>query len=149
MDQRYFIMDEEDAFRIDQCLQHFVEATGVIVALLMSRDGHLLCRQGTEQDLPVDSLCALAVGTFASSEALAHLAGEETFNSIFHQGVHCNVYISLVGKDHLLLTLFNYRASAPLVRLQAKIAAEVIINIFDRAAARANTSRTEPQFQVK
>ena len=143
MDNLDIHLNEEDAVRIDHCLMRFVEETGVIVVLLMSREGHLLCRHGAGKDLQVESLCALAVGTFATSEALAHLAGEDTFNSIFHQGIHCNVYISLVGNACLLLTLFNYHASAPLVRLQAKISAEAIINILDHASTHANIPRTD------
>lgn len=90
----------------------------------------------------MDSLCALAVGAFASSEALAHLVGENSFNSIFHQGVKCNVYIAMVGNDYLLLSLFDYHASAPMVRLQAKITAEALINILEMSFSRSRNSHS-------
>lgn len=135
------IIEQEDAALLEQALTRYLEDTGIRVALLMGRDGHLLSRQGACKDINVEALCALAVGAFASSEALARLSGEENFNSIFHQGVRCNVYITQVGETHLLLTLFDYHASAPLVRLQAKITAEVIINILERAYARTQAAR--------
>ena len=142
MEMHDIVIEQEDAVLFDQSLSRFIEDTGVRVALLMGRDGHLLIQQGVSKDVDVESLCALAVGAFASSEALAHLSGEESFNSIFHQGIRCNVYIALVGADHLLLSLFDYHASAPLVRLQAKVTAEAIVSILERATTRTRASRT-------
>jgi len=135
------ILEQEDATLIDQCLSRYVEDTGVRIALLMGRDGHLLAKQGDTRELEIDGLCALAVGAFASSEALARLSGEESFNSIYHQGVRINVFVSLAGDSHLLLTVFDYNASAPLVRLQAKVTAEAIINVLERAYTRTRASR--------
>lgn len=143
MENYDLIIEREDAALLDQCLDRYVDDTGVRIVLLMGRDGHLLASQGTGNDVNIESLCALAVGAFASSEALARLSGEENFNSIFHQGIRCNVYIALVGEAHLLLSLFDYNASAPLVRLQAKVTAEAIINILERAFAKTRAARTE------
>jgi predicted regulator of Ras-like GTPase activity (Roadblock/LC7/MglB family) len=133
VDFRDLILGEDDGTMLEQCLGRFIQDTGVRVAILMGRDGHMLSRQGDPREMDMESLCALSVGAYASSEALARLAGEENFNSIFHQGVRSNVYISQVGESHLLLTLFDYNASAPLVRLQAKVTAEAIVHILDRA----------------
>ena len=142
MAQHDLIIEQEDATLIDQCLSRFVEDTGVRLALLMGRDGYPMSRQGEAQKYDLESLCALSVGAFASSEALARLAGEENFNSIYHQGVRSNVFISLVGDSHLLLALFDYNASAPLVRLQAKVTAEAIIAILERVFARTRAARS-------
>jgi len=138
------ILEQEDATLLDQCLARFIEDTGVRLTILMGRSGYPLSRQGDWGQIDIDSLCALSVGAFASSEALAQLAGEETFNSIYHQGVRSHVYISLVGESHLLLTVFDYNASAPLVRLQARVAAETIITILTRAYARTRAARLAP-----
>lgn len=139
------ILEQEDATLLDQSLARFIQDTGVRLTVLMGRDGYPLSKLGGDWDqLEVDSLCALSVGAFASSEALARLAGEDTFHSIYHQGVRSHVYISLVGESHLLLTVFDYNASAPLVRLQARVAAENIIAILTRAYARTRAARVTP-----
>jgi len=135
------IIDQDDGALLDQCLSRFIDDTGVRVALLMGRDGHLVARQGNSRDINLESFCALSVGAFASSEALARMAGEESFNSIFHQGVVCNVYIAMVGEEHLLLVLFDYNASAPLVRLQIRVTSEAMINVLDRAYTRTRAAR--------
>lgn len=144
MELHDLILEQEDAVLLDQCLTRFIEDTGVRLTILMGRDGYPLAKQGDWSRIEVDSLCALSVGAFASSEALARLAGEETFNSIYHQGVRSHVYISLVGESHLLLTVFDYNASAPLVRLQARVAAETIITVLTRAYARTRAARVTP-----
>ena len=141
MEMQDLIIDKEDAALLDQSLSRYTEDTGVRVTLLMGRDGHLISRQGMGKDVDLESLCALAVGAFASSEALARLSGEDSFNSIFHQGITCNVFITLVGDAHLLLSLFDYHASAPLVRLQAKVTSEAIVSILERAKTRTRASR--------
>lgn len=143
MTEYNLIIEQEDASLLDQCLIRFVEDTGVRLALLMGRDGYLRASQGERKDVGVESLCALAVGAFASSEALARMAGESEFNSIFHQGVRASVYISMVGDSHLLLTLFDYHGSAPLVRLQAKVTSEAIISILERAYLRTRPALNE------
>ena len=143
MDEYNLIIEQEDASLLDQCLIRYVEDTGVRMALLMGRDGYLLAKYSERKDIGIESLCALSVGAFASSEALARMAGEGEFNSIFHQGVRASVFISMVGDSHLLLTLFDYNASAPLVRLQAKVVAESIIAILERAYMRTRAARSE------
>lgn len=141
MELQDLILEQEDATLLDQCLSRFIEDTGVRVAVLMGRDGYPLSKQGESEKTDIDSLCALSVGAFASSEALARLSGEETFNSIYHQGVRSHVYISLVGDSHLLLAVFDYNASAPLVRLQSRVTAENIVSILARASSRPHTPR--------
>ncbi len=142
MAQHDMIIDQEEAMLLDQCLARFVEDTGIRLALLMGRDGYALAKHGDWEKYALESLCALSVGAFASSEALARLAGEDTFNSIYHQGVRCHVFISLVGESHLMLAVFDYNASAPLVRLQAKVTAESIINVLDRSYVRTRAARS-------
>lgn len=142
MAQHDLIVNKEDATLLDHCLAHFVEDTGIRLALLMGRDGYTLAKQGDWTKYNIENLCALAVGAFASSEALARLAGEDNFNSIYHQGVRAHVYISLVGDSHLMLAVFDYNASAPLVRLQAKVTSEAIISILERAYARMRAARS-------
>ncbi|HEY3417972.1 MAG TPA: roadblock/LC7 domain-containing protein [Armatimonadota bacterium] len=144
METHDLILSEEDVTLIERCLLHFIEDTGVRMALLVGRDGYLVARQGQWKEIDIDSLCALSVGAFASSEALARLGGEDEFNSIFHQGVRASVYIATIGDSHLLLSLFDYNASAPLVRLQARVTAEAIIGYLERAYLRTKAAtRTE------
>ncbi|MHB9132073.1 MAG: roadblock/LC7 domain-containing protein [Armatimonadota bacterium] len=140
MEQYDLIIEQEDAVLLDTCLTRFVDDTQVRLALLMGRDGNLLSKRGDVKGFQMESLCALSVGAFASSEALARLAGEEKFSSIFHQGVRTNVFISQVGDSHLLLALFDYNSSAPLVRLQARVTGEAIIIILDRAYTRTRAA---------
>ncbi len=142
MTQHDLIVNQEEAMLLDQCLTRFVDDTGIRLALLMGRDGFSLAKHGDWEKYDLESLCALAVGAFASSEALARLAGEDSFNSIYHQGVRCHVFISLVGDSHLMLAVFDYNASAPLVRLQAKVTAESIISVLDRAYVRTRAARS-------
>lgn len=136
-----FMLGEEEAAQLDQALLRYVEDTGVRAAVLMGRGGTLITSAGDSTGISLDSVCALAAGAFASSEALAKLAGEETFSSIYHQGVRAHVYVALVEPQHLLLSLFDYNASAPLVRLQARVTAEAIVAILERAAIRLHPQR--------
>lgn len=145
MEQYDLIIDRDDALQLEQALLRFIEDTSVRAVLVMGRDGSLLAQQGQVKGLGVDSLCALAVGAFASSEALARMAGEDSFNSIYHQGVRANVYISLISDTHLLLVLFDYNASPPLVRLQSRVVAEAIAVVLARAYTRTRAQRVTPK----
>ncbi len=132
MNMHDLILNREDAALLDQYLTRYVEDTGVKLALLMNRDGHLLAHYGSIASIDLFGLCALSVGAFLSSEALAQMTGEDSLSTISHKGSRHNVFISAVGDDHLLLTIYDYNASEPLVRLQAKVAAENIITVLDK-----------------
>ncbi len=132
MNMHDLILNKEDVTLLDQYLARYVEDTGVKLALLMNRDGHMLAHNGSIASIDLFGLCALSVGAFLSSEALAQMTGEDSFSTISHKGSRHNVFIAAVGDNHLLLTIYDYNASEPLVRLQAKVTAENIITVLDR-----------------
>lgn len=141
MEQLDLILEQEDAIVIDQCLESFLENTGASIVMVLGRDGNLIARHGEYDEADVDSLCALSAGAFASSESLASMAGETLFNSIAHHGKVCNLYITVAGESNLLLVVYNKQSSSALVRMQAKVTAEAIIHILEKAYAREKSLR--------
>ena len=134
------IIKKEDVILLDKYLTRYVEDTGVKLSLLMHRDGHLLANIGNTTSIDLFGLCALSIGTFLSSEALAHMTGEDSFSSISHKGSIHSVIIAAIGDSHLLLTIYDNNASEPLIHLQSKVAAKNIINVLDKIISNSNYS---------
>ena len=129
---------EAAAVRINAVLQHFLEESGAIDALLIDRSGQLLAQGGGERALDTTSLSALAAGAFSSTAAMARLLGEPEFTVMFHQGVQENIHVTAIDEQAILLALFDSRTTVGMVRLFAKEASAEIGAILTEARGHAH-----------
>ena len=68
----------------------------------------------------LDSVAALAAGSFAATREMARLLGEGEFNSLFHQGARENIQISQISDRALFAIVFDDRSNLGLVRFYAE-----------------------------
>ena len=127
---------EDAAVRINAVLQHFLEESSAVDALLIDRSGQLLAQGGCDRDIDTVSLSALAAGAFSSTAAMARLVGEPEFTMLFHQGVHENIHVTAVDEHAILLALFDSRTTVGMVRLFAREASTAIGAILAASRAR-------------
>lgn len=141
-------LTREDAMSVEQVLEAFVDATGSQMAMIVGRDGTLVAKCGTCTNTDIDSMCAIAAGAFASSEALANIAGENAFNAIAHQGSQSCLFITSAGSANLLVVLYDRMVNSALIRLQAKITAESIIHLLERIYNREEKERRVQEITI-
>lgn len=127
---------EEDIQLIDQSLDEFLELSKAKSALLIDKEGHLVTSRGDEGSFDSDTISALVAGSFAATQAMAKLLGEEEFSVLFHQGKHDNIQLSLIGDRTLLAVIFDDQTTIGMVRLYASETASKLHQLFEERAAR-------------
>lgn len=110
----------QDVNRLDGELDNFLELSGAKSALLIDCEGHLVTRRGEDLSDAIDSLSALTAGSFAATKQVAQLLGEESFETLSHQGQRESIQISLIGQRTLLAIVWDERTNLGLVRFYAQ-----------------------------
>lgn len=132
-----------DLERIENCLDEFLKLSVARCAVLVDRDGHEVGRRGEIDGFAVDTIAALAAGSFAATKQMAKLIGESEFSSLYHQGARDHLLIQLVGERSLLTIVFNEKTTLGMVRLYATEAAKHLQAIYAEAAERPELEEVE------
>lgn len=111
---------ERDVERIDSELDAFLELSKARSAMLIDLEGHLVTRRGETIRGSLESVAALAAGSFAATKEMARLLGEEHFSTLFHQGARDSIQLSLVSDRALFAIVFDERTNLGLVRFYAQ-----------------------------
>lgn len=133
----------EDLERIDRCLEEFLKLSSARCAVLVDRDGHEVGKRGEIDGFAVDTIAALAAGSFAATRQMAKLIGEGEFSSLYHQGARDHLLIQLVGDRSLLTIVFNEKTTLGMVRLYAVEAAKHLEAIYAEASERPALDEVE------
>ena len=103
---------------------------------LIDKNGQQIAAGGDVENFDTTSLASLTAGNVAATDGLARLIGEREFSILFHVGERDHIHISIVGKQAILLVIFDERSSLGLVRLRVKRASAEMENIFEDMAQR-------------
>ena len=136
MKLRNTVIQQQDATRIQQMLNHFLGESGAGEALLIDRGGHLLAMDGAAEEFDAVSISSLAAAAFSSTAAIAQLLGEPEFTVLFHQGSRRSIHVSTVDGDTILLAVFDDKTTVGMVRLFATDACRAIARVLGETRAR-------------
>jgi predicted regulator of Ras-like GTPase activity (Roadblock/LC7/MglB family) len=134
------ISDRELAI-ISTALNKLMNDTNATSVMLLDKSGQVIASQGTGVRRNATSLGALLAGAFSSSRHIAELLGEKDFRTIFQQGLHENIYTTMIGEQWLLVIVFDKLTHIGLVKVLSKKASDEMGRILERV--RADTSRTK------
>lgn len=122
------------------------EASTVI---LCDRSGNVLSHTSWAGESNVDSVAALAIGSFAATQELARLTGENEFTAVAHEGTCSSVYIHAVQRDFLLVVQFGKSTTLGLVKLYAQKTAQKLDAILSSLADQEpRSAQTRLQFEL-
>ena len=96
----------------DEC-----EAQAVVVC---DTGGNILAQESHISAEKVETVAALAAGSFAATKELATVIGEPGFKAIFHRGQKSGILIQALGNAFMILILFGETTIEGLVRLCVK-----------------------------
>jgi predicted regulator of Ras-like GTPase activity (Roadblock/LC7/MglB family) len=134
------ISDREIAI-ISTALNKLMNDTNATSVMLIDKSGQVIVTQGVGVRRNATSLGALLAGAFSSSRQIAEMLGEKDFRTIFQQGVHQNIYTTMVEEQWLLVIVFDKLTHIGLVKVLSKKASDEMGRILERV--RADTSRTK------
>lgn len=99
---------------------------GISSVLVIDNAGSLIANVGDKLDLDAISLAAVAAANFAATERIARLIGEADFALLFYKGANESFHFSRVGRDYIIVTIFNNSLSLGLLRLKVSEVAKAL-----------------------
>jgi predicted regulator of Ras-like GTPase activity (Roadblock/LC7/MglB family) len=123
------VFTKRDMKRIDVCLSRMLEKCAAVGAFLIDRSGQLIAHCGSSSTLDVSAFSALTAANFGATSEIAKLLGEQEFNLLFHKGRNENVYFSVVGKNMIIVIIFDDRTTLGLVRLSIRMIMDELLEI--------------------
>jgi predicted regulator of Ras-like GTPase activity (Roadblock/LC7/MglB family) len=121
---------EEDIGELNQALQELLVKSDATTALVIDKGGFIITQSGRLLDLDTMTLSALSAASFAATESIATLVGEQNFSSIYQQGEHASLLVMNVDQYCLLSVVFKATLSVGAIKYYAadtitKIAAQL------------------------
>jgi predicted regulator of Ras-like GTPase activity (Roadblock/LC7/MglB family) len=121
---------------IHDCLTNLRWETEARCVLLADITGQLIEEQGISTEMNTAALSALAAGEMAATKEMARLVGQRArFKLLLHEGDDQSVYLSDVGEEMLLVSVFDNSTPIGMVRLFTREAVEQLKAIASRSRA--------------
>ena len=133
------IISDHELDTITNALNKLMNDTSATSVMLLDKSGQVISSQGTSTKRNATSLGALLAGAFSSSRHVAELLGEKDFRTIFQQGVHENIYTTMVEDQWLLVIVFDKLTHIGLVKVISKRTSEELGRTLERV--RVDSSR--------
>ena len=136
------IISDHELDTITNALNKLMSDTSATSVMLLDKSGQVVSSQGTSTKRNATSLGALLAGAFSSSRHVAELLGEKDFRTIFQQGVHENIYTTMVEEQWLLVIVFDRLTHIGLVKVLSKRASEELGRTLERVRADTNRQKS-------
>lgn len=115
---------------IGACLTALHWETHARCVILADITGQVIEAQGSVSQVNTAVLSALAAGELAATREMARLIGEEArFKLLLHEGLRQSVYLSDVGEEMVLVTIFASSTPIGMVRLFTRDAVDELKRI--------------------
>ena len=139
-----FVLQHDEYEQIKRDLDEYLNHSEARSAFLCDRGGNIIVSSGDPVSESMDMVSALVAGAFAATKELATLLGEDEFSAIFHQGENVSIFISSVGEEVLLLTLFSDETNPGLVKMYATTISRKFNNMFKDIMNRKEVKIEDP-----
>jgi predicted regulator of Ras-like GTPase activity (Roadblock/LC7/MglB family) len=121
---------EEDIMELNSALQELLIKSDAGAALVIDKGGFIITQSGRGQDYDTVTLSALSAASFAATEGIAGLVGENNFSSVYQQGEALSLLVNNVDEFCLLAVIFKASLSVGAVKYYAsdtikKVAAQL------------------------
>lgn len=110
---------EEDIAALEVSLREILRKTEAESAVIIDRGGFLITQEGNTDELDSTTLAALCSASFAATQSIAGLIGEQDFTSVYQQGEKSSILIINVDEYSLLVVVFPAAISVGAVKYHA------------------------------
>ncbi len=112
-----FVLTPEKVDAVRTLIEKNLINAGVSKVMIIDDAGNILTECGTESSITdTTSLAALAAANFGATAQIAKLIGENDFSLLFHQGRKRSVHFIRIGKELIMMSVFNDDISLGLIR---------------------------------
>ncbi len=130
------ILTANQVYQIRDIVDRELVEQGVDHVIIVDMAGNLIMDRGSMHVDDILSLAVLSAANFAATAQIAKLIGEEDFTLLFHKGGKKNIHFTKLGKDYIIITLFDDSISLGLIRLKNSKVVELLVPLFDSGEGR-------------
>ncbi len=139
-----FMLKKEEYELLSNDLNELLVLSEAKTVMLCDRGGNVIVSCGDSIVDNVDIISALVAGSYAATKQLALALGEKEFTAIFHQGTKISIFISGVGDEVLLLSLFSDETNAGLVKMYTMTLCRKFSSLFKEIMSRKQIKIDDP-----
>lgn len=110
---------EEDISTLNAAMQELLIKSDAGTALIIDKGGFIITQCGRCEELDTTTLSALSAASFAATEGIASLVGENNFSSVYQQGDQSSLLVMNVDEYCLLTVIFKATLSVGAIRYYA------------------------------
>ena len=110
---------EEDISELNSALQELLIKSDAGCALVIDKGGFVITQCGRSEEVDCMTLAALSAASFAATESIAGLVGEQNFSSVYQQGDHVSILVMDVDEYCLITIIFKATLSVGAIRYYA------------------------------
>ncbi|MGD9504045.1 MAG: roadblock/LC7 domain-containing protein [Syntrophobacteraceae bacterium] len=125
------ILTADQVGRLESIIEKELLEAGADHVIIVDMAGNLILERGAWRVEDVMSLAVLSAANFAATAQIARLIGEDDFTLLFHKGDKKNIHFSRLGKDYIIITLFDDTISLGLVRLKNSRVVEMVSSVLE------------------
>jgi len=122
---------------MDGGLDELLRKTDATAALIIDRGGPLVTERGQTKEFDTTTMAALAAGSFSATQAIAERVGESDFTSVYQQGTHFSILVSMIDDALLLILVFRAELGVGIMKYHSKAVIERIAQQLEKARERA------------
>lgn len=136
-----YAVDEAQSRLLHQALAELRGLAEADAIYLSDYGGNMLACDGPSAEDPrVQTMSALAAGSYSATRELASLVKETSFHCIVHQGDQTSLLLAGVGRDFVILVVFGCKTTAGLVKLYVEKMVKEIEPILTAVARQSVTA---------
>ncbi len=133
---RPFMLSAATYNRISGILGELEAKTRAEAIIFCDANGNTVTYRGQILGLKLSTVSALAAGNYSATREMAKLIGEpSSFRFLLLEGERRNIYLSNVGHDFLLVTVFDKNVALGMVRVCTNRAIDDLKEALDSAKA--------------
>lgn len=118
------ILKKDEVHKLEEIIDKELLHCGAQHVVIVDMAGNLILHRGALEMEDIMSLAVLSAANFAATAQIAKLIGEEDFTLLFHKGDRRNIHFNRLGKECIIITLFDDGVSLGLIRLKSQNAIE-------------------------
>jgi predicted regulator of Ras-like GTPase activity (Roadblock/LC7/MglB family) len=110
---------EDDVRTLAAALDDLLQKSEATAALILDKGGFVISEAGDSGSFDATTLGALAAATYAATQGIASLVGEENFSNLYQQGENYSLLVSNIDEHCLLVVIFKAQISVGAVKYYA------------------------------
>jgi len=112
-----YALSEEQGYQLNIALEDLLVESEAQALFISDYGGNIIAHVSIDNDDFMETVAALAAGSFSATRELAGFIGEKSFHSVYHKGDESSIYIQCIAKEFLVLAILGKNVTQGLAKL--------------------------------